>query len=144
MKTLVLFYSYSGNTRAVADREAIEQEADIEEIIEVKKPNMLVGLYRASRRKKTAIQPIKATLDDYDKIIMMSPIWAAHPVSAFNSAIDCLPAGKKVELIMVSGGGGSKKSAEGTIALIKARGCEVTDYTDLKATRKDKVTTEVL
>jgi hypothetical protein len=33
---------------------------------------------------------------------------------------------------MVSGGGGTKNSAEGTKNLIAARGCEVTDYTDIK------------
>ncbi len=78
-------------------------------ISHMKKPFILVSMYRASNQKKTKIQPIKSQLDNYEKIIIMSPVWSALPVPAINSAIDYLPAGKNVELIMVSGGGGKKR-----------------------------------
>jgi len=136
MKTLILYYSYSGNTKSIAGKKAIETDADIEEIIELKKPSMPVGIYRALKRKKTEIQPIKAQLDSYEKIIIMFPVWASFPVSAINSVIDCLPAGKKIEVITISGGGGTKKSARGTKSLITAKGCESVGYTDMKVTRK--------
>ena len=61
----------------------------------------------------------------------MVPVWAANPATVFNNIVEILPAGKKVELVMVSGGGGTRKSAEKTKALIAARGCEVTAYTDV-------------
>ena len=144
-KTIILFYSHSGNTKALAGQKAAELGAEAEEIIEVKKPFIIIGLYRAMTRKKTAIQPIKARLGDYDTIIIMSPVWAAHPVSAINSAIEWLPAGKKIELMMVSAGGGTEKSAAGTKALIAGRGCEVAGYTDIKAKRKgNEVLSETL
>jgi len=137
MKTIVLYYSHSGNTKAFAHKKALELGADIEEITETKKPFIVVGLYRAATRKKTAIQPIKARLDSFDKIIIMSPVWKAHPVSAINSAIECLPKGKKVEFITVSAGGGTRASAAGTKALIAAQGCEVVGYTDVQVKQKD-------
>ncbi|MCL2159243.1 MAG: hypothetical protein FWH48_07550 [Oscillospiraceae bacterium] len=137
MKTAILYYSRSGNTKALAAKKAEELGADIEELIEIKKTLMLVGLFRSMRRKKTEIQPIKLELDDYEKIIIMSPVWAGHPVSAINSVIERLPAGKKVELIMVSTGGGTNESAEGTKALVAKQGCEVVGYTDLKAKRNN-------
>ena len=136
MKTVILYYSRSGNTKALALKKALELDADIEEIVEEKKPLLVVGLYRALRRKKTAIRPIKALLDSFDKIIIMSPVWAAHPVSAINSVIECLPGGKKVELFMVSAGGGTRESVEKTKALITARACEVAGYTDVHVKRK--------
>jgi len=121
MKTLVLFYSFSGNTRKLAAQKAMEAGADIEEVIEIKKMSVLkayiIGAYRAMKRKKTEIQPIKSQLNSYEKI---------------NSIIEQLPAGKKVELVMVSAGSGTKNSAEGTKNLITARGCEVTDYIDIR------------
>ncbi len=66
----------------------------------------------------------------------MSPVWAGNPAPAFNSIIENLPSGKKIELVMVSAGSGTKKSAEGTKNLITAHGCEVTDYTDIKTMAK--------
>ena len=145
MKTIILYYSHSGNTRDLANKKAKKLRLDIEEIIEVKKPHMLVGIFRAMRRKKTAIRPIKADLDSYEKIIIMSPVWAAHPVSAINSAIDCLPPGKQVEIIMISSTTGTKDTAEGTKGLIKARGCEVVSYTDLRTKRTEgAVASEVI
>jgi flavodoxin len=140
MKTLVLFYSFSGNTRKLATQKATEAGADIEEVIEIKKMSVLkayiIGAYRAMKRKKTEIQPIKSQLNSYEKIIIMAPVWAANPAPVFNSIIDQLPAGKKIELVMVSAGSGTKKSAEGTKNLITAHGCEVTDYIDIKTMAK--------
>jgi len=142
MKTLVLFYSFSGNTRKLASQKAAETGADIEEITETKKMSVLkaylVGAYRAMKRKKAEIQPVKSQLNSYEKIIIMVPVWASSPAPAFNSIIEQLPAGKKVELVMVSARSGTKSSAEGTKSLITARGCEVTDYIDIKTMVKNK------
>jgi len=140
MKTLILFYSFSGNTRKLASKKAAETGADIEEVTETKKMSVLkayiIGAYRAMKRGKAEIQPIKSQLDSYEKIILMAPVWAGNPAPAFNSIIEQLPAGKKIELVMISAGSGTKKSAEGTKNLITARGCEVTDYIDIKTMAK--------
>ena len=144
MKTLIIFYSLSGNTKAYAEKKAKELGADIEEIIAEKKPSMLSALFfgvsKASKRQKIPTKPLRAQVIDYDKVIIMSPIWASNPAPAINNIFDLLPSGKKVELIMISAGGGSKKSAEGTKALVTARGCEVISYIDVKIKRnKDGV-----
>jgi len=140
MKTLILFYSFSGRTRKLASQKASETGADIEEITETKKMSVLKayisGAYKAMKRKKTEIQPIKSQLNNYEKIIIMSPVWAGNPAPAFNSIVEHLPSGKKIELVMISAGSGTKKSAEGTKNLIASRGCEVTDYADIKTMAK--------
>ena len=137
MKTLILFHSYTGKTKRLAEKKAAELGADIEEIKDVKRPSLIaaytIGCFRAMRHKKVPIQPIKVQLDSYNKIIIMSPVWASRPTPAVNSAIGLLPSGKKVELVMVSASGKTGKAAEGTKALIYGRGCEMTDYSDVKA-----------
>jgi len=137
MKTLVLFHSYTGKTKKLAAVKAAKLGADIEEITDVKRPSVIgayaIGGFRAIRRKGTPIKPIQSQLDSYDKIILMSPVWASRPTPAINSAIACIPSGKRIELNMVSASGSTGKSAEGTKALIYGRGCEVTEYTDIKA-----------
>jgi len=140
MKTLILFYSFSGRTKKLAAKKAAETGADIEEIIETKKMSVLkayiCGAPRAMRRKKTEIQPIKSQLNNYEKIIIMAPVWASVPAPAFNNIIEQLPAGKKIELVMVSAASGTQKTAEATKKLITARGCEVTDYIDIRTMAK--------
>jgi len=142
MKTIILYYSYTGKTKALAVKKANELDAGIEEITDIKRPCMFKaffsGVPNAIRRKKVKINPIKSGFSDYDKIIIMVPVWASHPAPAFNNIVEHIPSGKKVELIMISAGGGTKESAEKTIALVTARDCEVTAYTDVNAHEKNQ------
>lgn len=137
MKTLVLFHSYTGKTKVLAEKKAAEFGADIEEIKDARRQSKpgayTVGLFRAIGRKKSRIQPLQSKLDSYEKIIIMSPVWASHPTPAVNSAIECIPSGKKIEIVMVSASGKTEGAEDGTKALIYGRGCEVTEYTDIKA-----------
>ena len=136
MKTLILFYSYTGKTKLLAEQKAAELSADIEEVKTIKKPFVLRAYFveslRAMRCKKSAIAPIKSNLDDYDTIIIMAPIWAGSPAPAVNSIIDLLPKGKEIELLMVSASGTSGGATRNR-TLIEARGCTVTTYINIKA-----------
>jgi len=140
MKPIILYYSFSGRTKALAVKKANELNADIEEVTEIKKPSVLkayfIGTYHAIKRKKTEINPIKSELSNYDQIIIIVPVWASKPAPAFNNIVELLPSGKKVELVMVSAGGGTKKSALVTMARVVARGCEVIGYLDVNAHKK--------
>lgn len=142
MKNLILYYSYSGNTKSLAQKKAASESADTEEIVDIKKRGVFLtlfaGCFKALTRKTAKIRPIKANLKNYGKIIIMAPIWAGHPAPPFNNIINALPEGRKVELIFTSDGGSSMKSSEKTKALIAAKGCEVIGYTDIK-TKGDSV-----
>jgi len=137
MKTIILYYSYSGKTKALALKKAGDINADIEEIIEEKKLSFLgsffIGAPSAIKRKTVKIKPITANLNNYEQIIIMAPVWASHPAPAFNNIVENLPSGKKIEIIMVSAGGGTKKTAEKTTKLIASRGCDLINYADVKA-----------
>lgn len=136
MKTVVLFYSRTGKTKAEAERKAKDENADIFEVKEIKKRNpftLFTGCYRALTRKASEIKPITPDLQAYEKIILMGPIWAGHPAPPVNGMIKALPEGKRVEFVMTSSGGNSSKSAEGTKKLAESHGCEVIGYTDVKS-----------
>ena len=63
MKSLVVYYSRSGNTRFVAEKISQEIGGDIEEIIDKKRRNGLVGFvlsgYDATRGRITEIAEIR-------------------------------------------------------------------------------------
>ena len=137
MKTLVIYYSYTGKTRAVAERIANESAADIIELKDSvprsKLSAYLRGSFEARGQKKAVLQPFDTDFPAYDKIVIAMPIWAGYPAPAINNVIAALPNGKAVELVMTSGSGSSKDSTEKTKALIAARGCEVVKYQDIKS-----------
>ncbi len=137
MKTLVVYYSYTGKTKKIAEGLAKKESADVIEVKEKKtrsKFNAYVfGSLAARGQKQAGLQPFDADFSAYDTIIIAMPIWAGYPAPAMNTIISLLPTGKKIELIMTSGSGNSKSTCEKIKALIKARGCDVVKYEDIKA-----------
>jgi len=127
MATIILYYSHSGKTKALAEKQAAETGADIFEVCEVKKRNgftaFIPGCCLSMGMKSSAIEPIAADLDAYDEIVIMGPIWAGKPAPAVNSIIGLLPAGKTVSLHCTAGGGEANLSK--TAALITEKGCTV-------------------
>ena len=141
MKSIVIYYSYTGNTKKAALEYAAQLGAEIIELKEVRRRSFFgvffCGVPAAMSRKKAKIHPFPSDLSEYDKIIIAMPVWAGHPAPPMNNIIDILPEGKEVEVIMTSAGGDSSGSREKTTALIAAKGCRVTEYRDIK-TQKEK------
>ena len=79
MKSLVVYYSRTGNTRFVAEKIAEKLGADIEEIVDKKKRSGMIGWLRAgrdaTREKETEIEQTKYSPSDYDLIILGAPVW---------------------------------------------------------------------
>jgi flavodoxin len=93
MKTLVVYYSRTGNTRKVAAAIAAAAGADIEEIVEEKDRRGVRGYLAAGRdavRKQQT--PICAAARDpaaYELVIVGTPVWAftvAPPVRTYLAA----------------------------------------------------------
>ena len=136
MKTLVVYYSLGGKTKKIASEKAKKDGAELLEIVPQKRYSIFTafikGASAAMKQKTVEIQDLKCDFSAYDKIILAAPIWGGFPAPPFNSAVNLLPVGKEVELIFVSGGGNSSKSAEQVKELVKKQGCTVTGYTDIK------------
>lgn len=140
MKTIVLYYSLKGNTKAEAEKIAEKDGAAICRIEEVKRRNIFTafvpGCPHAMKRKASPVKSPNCDLTDFDKIIIGTPIWAGYPVPAFNSIVQMLPPGKDVELFFCSDGGSSLKSKQGTIDMLASKGCSLKSYLDIKTGKK--------
>lgn len=136
MKTIVIFYSYSGKTRTIARELAEKDSADIVEIKDVRRPGKIkayvAGCFSAMRGKAWKIQPLGADLNDYERLILLSPIWAGNPPPAFNAVMELLPKGKSVSLKMVSSSGksGCRDRLE---ADVLKKGSVLENFEDIKA-----------
>lgn len=135
MKTAVIYYSFSGKTKSAAAGVACEEDADLFEVKTKKRYSFLTAFFRGSpaaiKQKTVDIEPLNCAFADYEKIVLMAPIWGGFPAPPFNAVVELLPAGKEVALIMVSGGG-LCKNADKIKALVENKGCTVTDYKDQK------------
>ena len=80
MKTLLVYYSRTGNTRTIADAISESVDCDIEEIVEKDKRKGIIGYiksgYQASRGKVNHIEDSKYELSNYDLLIIGTPVWA--------------------------------------------------------------------
>ncbi|MDP6439307.1 MAG: flavodoxin [Candidatus Brocadiia bacterium] len=82
-KTLVVYYSRTGNTRKVA--EAIQEAlgCDMEEIIDRKDRGgvlgYVVGAIEAALKKCTEIGEVRMDPGAYDLVVIGSPVWSTAP-----------------------------------------------------------------
>ena len=83
MKSLVVYYSRTGNTKFVAEEIAAEIGADIEEIVDLKSRAGTMGWLSAGRdatiNRQTKIAETKRNPADYDLVVVGSPVWAWSP-----------------------------------------------------------------
>jgi hypothetical protein len=90
MRSLVVYYSFSGNTRKVADRAARELDADRAEVraarYEAGAFRFLRAAFDSWRGRLPAIEVSGGSPDAYDLVLLMSPVWAGHaatPIRAY-------------------------------------------------------------
>ena len=79
MKTLVVYYSRTGNTKLLGDELAGALGADIEELKDTKNRMGVAGWLqcaRDARRKHFAdLEPVRHAPADYDLVVLGGPIW---------------------------------------------------------------------
>ncbi|GLK50611.1 MAG: hypothetical protein CMH93_04560 [Oceanicaulis sp.] len=83
MKTLVVYYSLTGTTRAVAEMIADQMNADLAEIGCTRYGRSAWGMIRAVydslRNNLPPIEPLARNVTAYDLVVVGGPIWASHP-----------------------------------------------------------------
>jgi len=135
MKTLIIFYSYTGHAKERAQALAAQEPADITEISDVRRPGTLKaysrGCFAAIRGKAWQIKPLDVNAAEYDRLILFSPVWASNPPPAVNALLAQLPEGKAVSVKMVSKSG--KSSCKDRVeSIIKSKGCTLESFEDFK------------
>ena len=130
MKTAVAYYSLGGTTRSYARAEAKARNADLIELTPKTPYNRFTAFVRgcleAVKQKAVALDGMPLFVG-YDRVVLMAPV--------FNSAVELLPPGTEVEVILVSGSGNSEKSRAKVRLQIKKRGCTLTAQRDIRASR---------
>lgn len=126
-KTLIVYYSYSGNTKYIAEMMAEIISADSVELVPKKKMNVSGlgmlgwGVRQLFRKDGRELEPIHCNVADYDLVIIGTPVWTytlTPPVRTFlkeqnfegkNVAIFCCHDGNKAHTLedMIAGMPGS-------------------------------------
>ena len=118
-KILIAYYSYSGNTRALAQSIQQATGGELFEIVPVKAYPADYDAVVAEAKKeikadaRPELKSKVANLADYDVIFLGSPNWwstLAPPVMTFLTSYDF--AGKKIVPFVTHGGGGLAKCAD--------------------------------
>jgi flavodoxin len=101
-----VYYSRTGNNRAIAKTIAEKLSAEIDEIIDKKKRQGKLGWLLAGRdsraRKLTEIE-FQKNPQDYDTIIIGGPIWAWNPIPPLRTYLQQVDlSGKRVAFFICS------------------------------------------
>ena len=122
MKSLVVYYSRSGNARWVAQTIAAELGSDVEEVVDLKNRGGILGFlsggFDAMRGKETKIGETKKSPADYDLVVVGTPVWGSRPTPAIRTYLRRNDfSGLKVALFFAQGGK-KPKAVDRTKALI--------------------------
>jgi hypothetical protein len=135
MKELVLFYSFSGNSKKYAVNCARKPGRDLCEVQTAKKLGKFycyaVACPISMAGGTIPITPISVELTGYDLVHVYAPIWAGHMAPPMHTALSALPKGTRVSLHMVSAGGKSSKAS--IKKMVQKMGLEIASYEDIKS-----------
>jgi len=134
MSELVLSYSFTGNTRLLAETFARENGLALCEIYAQGRVGKFAaytaGCFKALKGVGMPIEAPAADLSECEAAHIFAPIWAGSIAPPMNSALALLPKGAKLSLHMVSGSGGSNQDK--ITERLQNMGLEVTAYEDIR------------
>ncbi len=122
MKTSIIYHSYSGNTRGVAEQIQKACDGDLIEVRSKEYSSRLtaytIGCYRAMKGMCDRIEPEIIDVSSYDCMVIGTPVWAGRATPAINAAVAALAGceGKRAIIYATCG----KNAPETTPILKKA------------------------
>jgi flavodoxin len=146
MKSLVVYYSYTGNTKLVAKTLADTLKADVAEIEDVTRPtsDQAYGAGEGASRegKSWPIKPFKTDLSGYSRIFVGCPVWFGMPTPQFNAFVEQVSfTGKQVVVFVTLGGGRPEKAIQTMTEKVTAKGGKVVSsfFVKTKDVTKDSI-----
>ena len=109
MKTIIVYHSFSGVTRAIAERVGAACNGDLVEVRPREPYSKLtaysLGSFRARGGKADPVAPSPIDVSAYDLIVLGTPVWAWRPTPVTNGAVEALvgTAGKNAVLFATCG-----------------------------------------
>jgi len=94
MRTIIIYHSHSGRTRALAERIRDGVGGDLVEV-KPQTPYGLISAYsrggrRAGKGETDAVEPAAIDVSAYDRIVIGTPVWAGRPTPVINGAMAAL------------------------------------------------------
>jgi flavodoxin len=115
MKTLIVYFSLSGNCAYITDLIKSETGADVIrlETVDEKKREGFAKYFHGGRQTlfhaKPALKPYEVSVEKYDLIIIGTPVWAGSPVPALNTFLsETKISGKRLAFFCCCMGGKGK------------------------------------
>lgn len=116
MKKLIVFYSRTGVTKKAAEILAKEIDAEIKEIKDKDKREGATGYlrsgYQAMNRKLAEIEQDEKNPNDYELVIIGTPVWADKIPPAIRTYLTRNKLEKKIGILITMGGSGDKEVIE--------------------------------
>ncbi|MFC1576539.1 flavodoxin family protein [Candidatus Omnitrophota bacterium] len=153
MRTAVIFYSFSGNTNRVAHLMVEMLKNKGEEVIPIRirpvkeQTNFALQCKDAFLGKKPELYRTMLDLNNFDRVIFGSPVWAFKPVPAINTYMDkCSSLTGKTAICFVTygSGAGKDKCLEKMKQQLEAKGAEVTEMLSFQQAESPKSCREKL
>ncbi len=95
MKTLIIYFSLTGNTKRICNALQKNMDAELEALRPQRRYCALgartLGVFAASHRMERPIYPLKEDVSAFDRIVLATPVWAGHlppPVVTFLRCYD--------------------------------------------------------
>lgn len=136
MKKIFIYFSLTGSGDVVSDYMK-KNGYDIRKVISKYKypkkmfPLMMVGGFKALTKMKDKLIDFDSNIDDYNEVVIGTPIWFDRVSSPINTVLSKLDlSNKKVSFILYSASGDAKKATE--------RLKDIGDITILKEPKKYK------
>lgn len=109
MKTSIIYHSYSGNTRGVAEKVHAALGGELIEVVSQEYSSKIsaytIGCYRAMKGMSDPIEPKTIDVAANDIIVIGTPVWAGKATPAINAAVTALDGckGKKAVIFATCG-----------------------------------------
>jgi len=117
MKTLIVYYSFTGSSAYVAETLKSLLEADIERLIPDSEPprsgpmKFMIGGKSALSRENVGLAPLTCDVADYEQVILVMPVWAGTYPPAIGEFLRRYSLrGKKISAVLTSAGGKAEKA----------------------------------
>ena len=145
MKSLVVYYSRSGNTRFVAEKISQKIGGDIEEVIDKKRRKgplgFVIGGFDATRGRKTDIAEMKKSPRDYDLIVVGTPMWNKRTTPAVRTYLEDYKFSEKRVALFCTNNGSKSERVFKTLKEIM-HGCIFVGELAISNAQKDREDTE--
>jgi menaquinone-dependent protoporphyrinogen IX oxidase len=130
MKTVIVYHSFSGVTRGLAERVRTACGGDLVEVRPLQPYSKVtaytLGCLRARGGKPDAVEPGVIDVSGYDRIVLGTPVWAWRPTPVILGAVEALAGAEgKSAVIYATCGAQSGETLPQLREALAAKGVEV-------------------